>query len=380
MEILNFRNCKIIFGRGALAELKKEILSLNAKKIFLITGKKSAQASGLADKIKKLLAGFDVVLFNDFNGYPTISDTEACRDAFKKSGANIIIGLGGGSAMDMAKTVSVLGKAEGSIAYLLEKEKFSKEKIPCITIPTIAGTGAEITPFSVIYSENKKYSLDNMIVQPEVSIIDPELSVSAPAEASYFAALDCFSQAVEALWAVKSTEESDGYAAEALEILKDAIKNIFSAPEDFGLRSDLAKASFYSGMAISITRTTAPHALSYPLTINFGVPHGAAVAALLPAILDYNYAISESDCQDARGSEFVKKKIERAAEIVTGTKNIKSFQKAIFDFNSKIDLGQYGVSGADLGKLMESINEKRLSNNPRSFNREEIKKIYKTIL
>lgn len=380
MEIINFRNCKIIFGRGALAELRKEIINLGAKKIFLITGKKSAAASGLIDKIGTLLAEFDIVLFNDLKGYPVIIEAESCRAAFKKSGADIIIGLGGGSAMDMAKTVSIFGRTEGSITSLLEKEIFSDEKIPCITIPTIAGTGAEITPFSVIYGNNKKYSLDNKSVQPDTAIVDPELAVSAPAEASYFAALDSFSQAVEAFWAVKSTEESDGYAEKALKILKNAIKQIFIAPKDLSLRSDLARASFYSGMAISITRTTAVHALSYPLTINFGVPHGAAVAALLPAIIDYNYAVSESDCQDSRGSEFVKRKIERAAEIITGAGNIKNLQKTVFDMNSNIDLKRFNISRVSVGKLMESINEKRLNNNPRLFNREDIKQIYSTIL
>ncbi len=380
MQILNFRNCKIIFGNGVLSELRKEVLNLRAKKIFLITGKKSAEASGLADKIRELLAGYNLVLFNDFKGYPVIAEAEACRAAFKKSGADMIIGLGGGSAMDMAKTVSVFGGADGDIVDLLAKEISSDKKIPCVTIPTIAGTGAEITPFSVIYDDNQKYSLDNKSVQPDIAIIDPELSVSALAEASYWAALDAFSQAVEALWAVKSTEESDGYAEKALEVLKDAIKKIFTVPEDLNLRSDLARASFYSGMAISITRTTAAHALSYALTINFGVPHGAAVSVLLPVVIKYNYAVSEADCADARGGEFVKRKIERAAEIVTGEKNVEKFINAVLDLNYKIDLRKFNLAGADPEKLMGLINVKRLSNNPRLLNHEEIKKIYLTIL
>ncbi|MBU1179913.1 phosphonopyruvate decarboxylase [Patescibacteria group bacterium] len=377
-----FGKTKIVFGTNSLKNLKDELSTLSARKIFLITGKKSAEKSGLSEKVRKLLSGYEIILFNEVSPSPTAEDIDRCLNVFKESQADIVIGMGGGSVMDVAKVVSVFGRSPYNISdFIKNKINTPENKVPCVTVPTLAGTGAEITPFAVIYHEHKKYSLDIPIVQPNIAIIDLELSVDAPLEISFFPALDALAQAIEAYWAVRSTDESDNYAEEAIKILAPAIDKVMSNPQSRAVRADLARGSLLAGKAIAITRTTAPHALSYPLTIFFKVAHGAATGLLLSYLFSYNYELTARDCQDKRGVKFVKGRLEQLAELLVGEKNIKKATRFLEELISRgPNFLLQDIDLRDIEKLISAVNIQRLNNNPRSLAKEDIEKIYYEII
>jgi alcohol dehydrogenase class IV len=165
-----------------------------------------------------------------------------------------------------------------------------------------------------------------------------------------------------------------------MEVLPKAIKWLLSAPSDLGARESLAKASVLSGKAIAVTRTTAPHALSYPLTILCGVPHGAATGLLLSHFVSFNYEVADANCNDPRGALHVKNKIEKIAEIMTGNPDVSGLGKFLREILSSGPEISFSVSEEKIKEMMKSVNAARLSNNPRKLDDEIIKNIYKKFI
>ncbi len=376
----SYMNTRVIFGCGSIQQLRDYIENTKVKKILLMIGSKSAEESGLVDRIKSLLPSSEIVVVSGIHSHPSFQDVRSAIASVLEHQPDIIIGLGGGSVMDVAKIASVCASSSDDIEIIWNKREYDTlTKIPCMVIPTISGTGAEITPFSALYDASKKYSVDHPLFQPTIAIIDPELCVSAPFHPSFFAAFDALSQAIEGYWAIASTDESDEYAEVAIRILPSAIQDLLEDSKSISARRRIALGSLYAGATIGITRTTAPHALSYALTIQGGIPHGAAVALLLPSVFLFNYEVDEKNCTHPRGYAYVKKKIEHIAHMLIGKTSVNDAA----DFFTELFLKGGGVtipSTLSVDGLMSSINGTRLKNNPRTLENDEIKHIYSHIL
>jgi alcohol dehydrogenase class IV len=321
-------------------------------------------------------AQIEVHRFSDFSENPKIGDVERGVSLFGNIKPDMIVAVGGGSAIDMAKLINYFS-ARGVTAkqYLNHEAGYDRKCVPFVAIPTTVGSGSEATRFAVMYVDGKKHSIEHASLRPDVVILDPVLTSSLPPSVIASSGMDALSQAVESYWSINSNVESKGYAEEAIKILLHNMADAVSKHSPLTMEN-MMHAAFLAGRAINITKTTAPHAISYTLTSHFGVSHGQAVGLLLPSFFEYNYNVSETDCMDKRGVEYVKETMLSLCNIL-GCDGPLVMKNKVRDLMLKIGLqarlSMVGVSeGHHIDLIVENVNTERLTNNPRVVTKEKI--------
>lgn len=221
---------------------------------------------------------------------PDLDRLDADADALRQTVPDCIVALGGGSAMDSAKALSLALRSpvDGALSRWLrgnEPVTFHGD-LPLICIPTTAGTGAEVTPFATIWdtAQRKKRSLSHRAVYPQAAMLDPSLTLGLPWPQTLYGALDAISHALETLWNGHATPLSLALARQALDYALTAFPRVAESPEDLAAREGLQTAALFAGLAISQSKSAIAHSISYPLTLRFGMPHGLACAFTLSAI------------------------------------------------------------------------------------------------
>ena len=234
-----------------------------------------------------LLSGYNVRRYSNFSSNITIEDLNKGIEITKYFLPDIIIAIGGGSVIDMAKQINIFAKHDNfSNIIINDQSKLGEKLCPLIAIPTTTGTGSEETHFAVIYVDKKKYSVASKEMIPEFKIIDSSLSHSMPAKLQATCGFDALSQSVESYWSIKSSDKSRRYSLEAIKLIINNFKKSING--DLDSKRNMAKAANFSGKAINISKTTAAHAISYPLTIHYNIPHGHAVALTLGYFFEIN--------------------------------------------------------------------------------------------
>lgn len=355
------------FGDTACDRLKLMLTRDAPVRILAVLDHQAYVQSGADRLLEKLFAQNATIRFTDFEPNPKIDDVRRGIDVFLAARPEVIVAVGGGTAIDMAKLIRALNQSDPEGAILGYSE-LAPSEIPLIAVPTTAGTGSEATQFAVIYVGGKKFSLDHPSLMPQTAIIDTRLTLSLPRSVTAATGLDALCQAIESLWAVAATDESVEYAAIAVELILKQLPVATKCPDPVS-REAMCRASYLAGQAINITRTTACHAISYSLTSKYGIPHGFAVSVTLAPLLAYNAGLSAADCQDPRGPDHVLKRIRRILSLLNvtsvsqGVDRILSF---LSELGGPVTIRDAGVDTSQ--KLMELIadtNPQRLSNNPR---------------
>ncbi len=237
---------------------------------------------------------------------------------------------------------------------------------PLVAIPTTSGSGSEATHFAVIYIDGKKFSLAHQFMLPGYTIIDPELTYRTGPYQTAVSGMDALCQAVESYWSVNSTEQSREFASEA-------VRTILVALEDAVLvnsrkaKQKMAHAAHYAGKAINITKTTAPHALSYTLTSRYSIPHGHAAALMLGKFFLINESHGEA-LIDRRGAAFFSEILSSVYRMF-GCSDARSCTELWYQRMKTIgletDLKRFGiVEQSDYDEIMDTVNPERLSNHP----------------
>ena len=205
---------------------------------------------------------------------------------------DVVIAIGGGSSIDSAKVFArfLKNRNEKSLSSMLQNVKNNEflESIPVIAIPTTAGTGSEVTPFATIWDNERhmKLSLSGWDLHPECALVFPDLCLTAPPDVLLAAAMDAVSHAMDALWNKNASQSSDSNSIKALKLLTETLMECDFTKLSTKEIEKLSLGSLYAGLAISESRTSLSHSISYPLTYTFGLPHGIACAFSLSAILD----------------------------------------------------------------------------------------------
>ncbi|HMS63837.1 MAG TPA: phosphonoacetaldehyde reductase [Ignavibacteria bacterium] len=372
------------FETGSIGKLKDILLRNSARKIFLVTGKKSFEESGLKKVTEDLTSDFQIFRYSDFSENPKAEDVEKGIELFRNSGCDTIVAAGGGSVIDTGKLINILSaQSESPENYITGKSVISKQGKLFIAIPTTSGAGSEATHFAVVYLDKEKYSLAHEFILPDIVITDPELTFSVPPYVTAVSGIDAFSQAIESYWCINSNKESKQFSSEAIKLIFGNIVSAVKSPSEEN-RMNMSKAANLSGKAINITKTTAPHAISYSLTSYFGVPHGQAVSLTLGEFLKYNYEVTENDINDKRGVSFVKNTIEEISELLGCSSVCEARDKInllMREIGLKTKLSETGiVSPENINLILENVNTERLQNNPRSLTRENLNSILKKIL
>ena len=268
-------------GRGSIEFIVAEVNRLGAENLLLVTGKNSYESCGAKEFLATLLADFQVTVFDKFSPNPTSVEVLAGAEVCASESCELIIAVGGGSCIDVAKAIkAVQGNLPRALGIMRGDIPLEKNLLPLIAVPTTAGTGSEATHFSVIYIEGKKYSLAAENLLPEIAILDAIFTDSLPAYITACTAFDALCQAIESYWAKGATMQSKGYAEKSIQLLWPRLLGVVNAPTN-ELRESVLLAANYAGKAINISKTTAPHALSYTITSLSGLPHGHAVALTL---------------------------------------------------------------------------------------------------
>jgi alcohol dehydrogenase class IV len=361
-------------------ELENLFSNYSAKKIFLVTGKSSYKLSGAEEFIDKISKEIDFIRFSDFEQNPKYEDAVKGVTLYQQSNCDIIVAIGGGSVIDMAKLINIFSANNDldDLEIVKKSKLITKKGKLLIAIPTTAGTGSEATHFAVVYHNKKKYSVAHQFILPEVVGLNSKFTLTQPKYLTACAGLDALSQAIESYWSVGANNESKIFAKQAIELLICNLEDTFNKPNTI-IRKAVMQGAYLAGKAINITKTTAPHAISYAFTTYFSIPHGHAVFLTLPQFFVANDKVTELNVNDSRGKEYVQKTMKELYDLLK-VNSANEAKDLLEDLLNKIGLeksyAKLGINGEEeIQLIMSSINTERLKNNPVNLSKEEIKTI-----
>lgn len=285
-----FNPVQSVYGPGALSRLP-ELLA--GRKAALVTFPE-ARAIGLLARLEAVLGDSLACVIDQVLPNPDVAELATTWEAFWREHADteVIVAVGGGSAIDTAKALMVgndSGRFDQLVAGLAGEAAFAPTRFKTlIAVPTTAGTGSEVTPWATIWDRErqKKYSLHLRETWPAYAVIDPELMLSLPATVTLQSGLDALSHALESIWNVNANPVSDTFAIAAVRDTLEVLPALMREPQSLALRGRMALAALKAGMAFSNTKTALAHSISYEMTLRHGLPHGIACSFTLPMVLE----------------------------------------------------------------------------------------------
>jgi len=321
-------------------------------------------------KIKELFDAVTHVEFSEFTPNPLYE--QVCRgiELFNRENCELIVAVGGGSTIDVAKCIKLYCKMDNSINYL--KQDTFDSGITLIAVPTTAGTGSESTSHAVIYFEGEKQSISHTSIIPDYAVLEPSVLKTLPVYQKKCTMLDALCQAIESWWSISSNDESIRYSKKAIAAIIENWEAYIFENIDTAARNIMIAAN-YAGQAINITTTTAAHAMSYKITSMYKFPHGHAVAVCLPEVWEYMLNHTQN-CIDSRGAVYLENTLDQIAKMV----DVNDFRKMIDKM--KIDYPYTTKKEVELDMLVQSVNPIRLKNNPIALNTSVLKEMYRRIL
>jgi phosphonate metabolism-associated iron-containing alcohol dehydrogenase len=280
----------VLFGAGMLDRLPEVV---GDRKAVVVTFPE-AEALGVAGRLRRHLGKCLIGVIADVEPNPDVAHLARLYARFRDehSACEVIVAVGGGSALDTAKVLMVAPPNGGFaelVRLLARGEAFvPRDAIPLIAIPTTAGTGSEVTPWATVWDRavNRKYSLHLRETWPQTAIVDPELTLSLPRAVTIQSGLDALSHALESIWNVNANPVSDTHAVAAASRMMRTLPQLADDPGNIGLRSATSLAALQAGLAFSNTKTALAHSISYEMTLRYGLPHGIACSFTLPMVLE----------------------------------------------------------------------------------------------
>jgi alcohol dehydrogenase len=368
----------VYFGENVLPNLA----DISKGKVVVFTDKGIKDAGLLEAPLKYLnLSGATIDIFDDLPAEPPIESVETIVRRFRSCHADLIVAIGGGSVMDVAKLASVLDTDNYTVRDLLENSSIARKTVKTVMIPTTAGTGSEATPNSIVLvpEQSLKVGIVNEDLISDIVFLDAEMTKNLPQQIAATTGIDALAHCLECFTSKKSNPFSDLYALEGLKLIFENIEKACNT-DDIAAKRSMQLASFFGGVAISMAGTTAVHALSYPLGGKYHVAHGMANAILLLPVMKFNEELCRDRlsviCDRIYPNSYLKDKkekskiiIERLDEILTNIKiprTLKNFHVDQKDINDLVD------AGMKVTRL--------LVNNMREVNPENARKLYLEIL
>ena len=348
------------------------LVNQKVKNVFIVT-------TPLFDKwpLKNILdtLGINYTLFTDYDVNPKYEDILKGIELFKNGDYDMIISLGGGSSIDIAKAIKLYSNLELHNDKLPENYVYNNSIH--LAIPTTAGTGSESTHFAVLYFNGNKYSLDNDMLLPEYAVLENSFLLDLPSYQKKSTILDALAQAIESYWSVNSTIVSKDYAREAIKLINNNLANYIDN-NDKEVSSLMLHASNLAGRAINISKTTASHAMSYKLSSLYNIAHGQAVFLTLPHL--WNYIVNNLDkCIDERGRDYLENTLQEIC-LMLNSKNYEEVYEKLLEIYRMMEFNNINVTDEEISLLVNSVNIERLKNTPVNLSKEAIEKIYRKAL
>jgi alcohol dehydrogenase class IV len=346
---------RIVFGPGVLAEIGEIVAGLGSRAL-LVTGRTPERAEAARERLGA--AGVASAAFSVM-GEPTVGDVRRGADVARSEGADVVVACGGGSAIDAGKAIAaLLGNGGDPLSYLEvvgRGQPLTKPSLPFIAIPTTAGTGSEVTRNAVLASTEHrvKVSLRSPLMLPRAALVDPDLLRGLPPHVVAASGLDAFAQLVEPFLSVRANPLVDALCREGLVRSARSLRRAFEGDSSEAVRVDLALASLFGGLALANAGLGAVHGFAAPVGGMFDAPHGAACAALLPAVLRVNLeALSRRRPQSPALARY-----REIAVIVTGRTGADAedavvWTKSLLRALAIPGLSRWGATEADIGPLV----------------------------
>lgn len=360
-------------------EIERVLIDLGSqmKNIVLLTRGGDFLDSPSAQTLMECLEKFNVTHLQVDIANPDIDDLFDYHTEIKDVDFQCIIGVGGGTILDLSKSLSALKHMEiettDHLRLVIEQKSYAENEkiVPWIGIPTTSGTGSEVTYWATIWDQSRgiKLSIESEKLYAHTAIIDATLTTSLPQKITASTGLDALCHATEAYWSKNSNELSRVYALEAIKRIVGSLEKVLDRPYDLTLRHELALGSLYAGLAFSNTRTTACHSISYPLTLHLGIAHGVATSLTLAPVMALNL------------ETIIEKEQLFAAFGVTNCDGVRQFIHLIYEkagFAST--LKEYHASPVIIEKIVENAFAKgRMDNNPVALTEEDVTSILMSI-
>ena len=372
---------KVMLGNGIVAQAGIEAGKLGATKALIVTDAGVVEAGlvqGLEESLKVQKINFGV--YSQVKAEPEARIVDECVKVVCADGYDIMIGIGGGISLDVAKGAAIMATNEGKIVDYSGTDLVPLRGLPKILIPTTAGTGSEVTRAIIITddSDNSKKAVFSDFALPDVAIVDPLLTLSMPLAVTADTGIDALVHAVETYVSVKATPFSDVLAIEAISLIAENLPVAYVRGDNIEARFNMSLAATLAGMAFTSGGLGAVHALAYPLDTEFHLSHGRSNAVMLPYVVDYNKIGNLSKYADI--AEVMGEDMEGLSEYEAAESLVGCLFRLIEDVAIPTRLSDYGVSRDDIPKLAAGgMKQKRLFvPNPRNLTEEDVNNIYES--
>ncbi len=372
----------LIFGSGSSEQVGEESRKLGVKKGLIVTDEVLIKL-GVLDSIKRALtqAQIQFAIYSGVFTEPTLEFVEAGLKTYKENGCDFLLAVGGGSAIDTAKAIAIMVTNPGSIGDYRGLNKVTEKGAPFIAIPTTAGTGSEVTQFTIITDTKRdvKMLIASPFLIPQEAIVDPLLTLSMPRGLTAATGIDALTHAVEAYVSVKTQPMSDIFALSAIELISGDLRQAWSNGNNREAREKTMLGALQAGIAFSNSSVALVHGMSRPIGAYFHVPHGVSNAALLGVVTEFSLIGNPARytrIAEAMGENVVGLTILEAADLAA-----ESITRLIEDIEIP-SLPELGVDKEKLDKLAPKMAEDAIAsgspgNNPRQATKEEIIELYK---
>lgn len=374
---------KVFYGTDVLAKLKEILVAEKAQRPLLFTDE-GIHRAGLTANVEKVVAELapDYLLYDQVKMEPNADDVTDALNEIATYQPDFIIAIGGGSVMDTSKLVSVLLDSDYNIHDLLETPARGTKKVKTLMIPTTCGTGAEATINAIVGVPEKgvKIGIVNEDLMPDYVLLDVEMIMHLPAKIVASSGVDALCHSVECFTSNKANYFSNAFALQGAKLIFHSIKTAYLHPEDRAAKEKMLIGSFYGGVAITSSGTTAVHALSYPLGGTFHIPHGVSNAILFAAVMKLNADTIQDELAALCDYVFPETVNQSVAEKVAFM--IKAIENIVAVTEIPESLTSFGVTTNDLDFLVHAASEQKrlLNQNKKVLTLADIELVYRTVL
>lgn len=367
--------CRTGIEFGDLNTLQELCDKLKGQRVVLILTETAVKRYQIQDFVERMQTNCELLWIKENVAYPNQKTLLKGLNKIRDFDTDVMLAIGGGSSIDFAKGLKAFyGLKEKAVLetiteYLQEKKRdMGKKEIHFIAIPTTAGTGAEVTQWATIWDYQKKckYSIDSLELKPDKAVVISEFTLMADEKLTIATGLDTLAHAVEAYWSKKTNLLVRSIAREAIRISVENLPKILQEPKELLYREKQCLASVLSGLTFSMTRTTACHSISYPLTMDYGILHGIAAAMTLSEVAERNSGYYPEE--------------EELMEIFRGFGGIRGYLQMVCQDRVSLYLKDYGIRKKDISAIAEkSFTLGRMNNNPVDLSASDVEKILQNI-
>ncbi|EMT50383.1 iron-containing alcohol dehydrogenase [Brevibacillus borstelensis] len=378
MQISKFATPEIIFGNQSISQIGESLSRLGARKVFLVSDPGVLDAGWAEQAIKHIKeSNLDYHLWTHVTPNPKDYEVHAGAAEYRDHECNAIVGVGGGSAMDAAKAIALLGTNDGSILQYEGVDKIERPLPPMVMLPTTAGSGSEVSQFSIIVDSARKVKMAiiSKSLIPDIAIIDPQTLMTKDGRLTANTGIDALTHAIESYISLAATPLTEVLSLSAMRIISQNLRPSVASQYNLEAKQAMAMASLQAGIAFSNAILGAVHAMSHQLGGLLDTPHGEVNAILLPYVLEYNYIAAPEKYRkmaEAMGENVAGLSLHDASRLM-----MKAVTNLTGDLQIPVTLSELGLQPEHIELLSRNaVQDVCMATNPRDMSAEDVKALF----